>query len=192
VTASHPLPRTLEEYITVIDDGVPEWLSRKILAEYGGDGPWEAATVDVATDRPSVRNCHMVNLTSEARCSGQARRRVLEQNVSQLVRSWMVAYHERVLPIGLEDHTGIGLIRYRTGGYYLAHRDAHEDQHRVVSAVAVLHTDFAGGELEFFGGEPTIALRPGQVCLFPSSFQYPHAVLPVTAGTRYSLVTWLR
>ena len=26
--------------------------------------------------------------------------------------------------------------------------------------------------------------------MFPSSFMYPHEVMPVTKGTRYSLVVW--
>jgi hypothetical protein len=26
--------------------------------------------------------------------------------------------------------------------------------------------------------------------MFPSNFLYPHSVLPVTEGTRYSIVTW--
>ena len=28
--------------------------------------------------------------------------------------------------------------------------------------------------------------------MFPSTFMYPHEVMPVTKGTRYSIITWFR
>ena len=32
----------------------------------------------------------------------------------------------------------------------------------------------------------------GDLVIFPSSFTYPHEVLPVKSGTRYSIITWVR
>jgi PKHD-type hydroxylase len=52
-------------------------------------------------------------------------------------------------------------------------------------------SDYEGGQFEFFGmqspGEEF--RRRGSVLVFPSVFN--HRVLPVTAGERLSLVTWV-
>ena len=34
--------------------------------------------------------------------------------------------------------------------------------------------------------------KKGDLLVFPSSFTYPHEVLPVKSGTRYSIITWIR
>lgn len=51
--------------------------------------------------------------------------------------------------------------------------------------------DYAGGQFEFFGlPSPAAAFMPlGSILVFPSFLQ--HRVLPVTAGIRRSLVTWV-
>jgi predicted 2-oxoglutarate/Fe(II)-dependent dioxygenase YbiX len=33
-------------------------------------------------------------------------------------------------------------------------------------------------------------LKKGSVLMFPSNFMYPHEILEVTKGTRYSIITW--
>ncbi len=34
-------------------------------------------------------------------------------------------------------------------------------------------------------------LKTGDMIIFPSNFLYPHQVMPVTKGERYSIVSWL-
>jgi predicted 2-oxoglutarate/Fe(II)-dependent dioxygenase YbiX len=52
-----------------------------------------------------------------------------------------------------------------------------------------LNDDYEGGELVFWESE-TIKLKAGSIMIFPSNFMYPHKVMPVTKGTRYSYVSW--
>ena len=33
-------------------------------------------------------------------------------------------------------------------------------------------------------------LDKGDAIMFPSNFMYPHEIMPVTKGTRYSAITW--
>ena len=61
---------------------------------------------------------------------------------------------------------------------------------RAVSCSIALNDGFEGGEFAFFNGEVSYKQAKGSMLLFPSSFQYPHQVNPVTSGTRYSIVTW--
>jgi predicted 2-oxoglutarate/Fe(II)-dependent dioxygenase YbiX len=36
-----------------------------------------------------------------------------------------------------------------------------------------------------------IEFKTGDLIIFPSIFLYPHKVLPVTKGTRYSYISWV-
>lgn len=184
-------PERLEDYIVVLDDALPAWLSGRFLRELQSCDHWQPAAIDVDTRNPSVRNCELVNLTELAN-SGDPRHVMLERNADQLVQRWSMHYEQRFRGVALSARSGIGIIRYGAGGFYHSHTDDHPDQRRVVSVVAVLHNDFTGGALSFFGGRVVFDLQPGSVCLFPSGFQYPHEVCAVESGVRYTLVSWLR
>lgn len=58
-----------------------------------------------------------------------------------------------------------------------------------LSILGSLNNNYEGGELIFFENE-RIELKQGSIMIFPSSFMYPHKVLPVKKGTRYSFVSW--
>lgn len=53
-----------------------------------------------------------------------------------------------------------------------------------------LNDDYEGGELILWESEK-VELKAGQVMIFPSNFMYPHKVVEVTKGTRYSYVSWV-
>ena len=63
--------------------------------------------------------------------------------------------------------------------------------HRKVSFVCELGTNFQGGKLQFKtgAGHQEIDLNYGDAVLFPSF--YLHRVTPLTKGTRESLVQWI-
>lgn len=68
--------------------------------------------------------------------------------------------------------------------------DGHEKGIPVLSFVGNLNEDYAGGELAFFNGEHAVALKTGDICMFPSCFLYPHEVREVREGQRYSFAAW--
>lgn len=59
----------------------------------------------------------------------------------------------------------------------------------ILTILGALNDDYEGGEL-YICNEP-FELKQGEVVIFPSVFLYPHAVLPVKSGTRYSFVSWV-
>ena len=59
-----------------------------------------------------------------------------------------------------------------------------------LTVLGCLSTDYEGGELEFWEQEK-IRLSAGEALIFPSNFLYPHQVLPITQGTRYSFAVWI-
>lgn len=59
-----------------------------------------------------------------------------------------------------------------------------------LTVLGSLNDDYEGGELLFWE-DTKIKLKKGEVIIFPSNFLYPHKVLEVTKGNRYSFVVWI-
>ena len=83
-----------------------------------------------------------------------------------------------------------GILKYKPNGFYTEHIDTSPMSPRVLSLSLVLNDGFTGGEFSFFGGKYKVSLKKGSAIMFPSNFMYPHAVLPIQKGVRYSIVTW--
>ena len=64
---------------------------------------------------------------------------------------------------------------------------------RTLSYVYFINDDYKGGELIF--ELPTnevikVDVQKNKLIMFPSNFLYPHKVLPVEEGVKYSVVSW--
>jgi PKHD-type hydroxylase len=79
---------------------------------------------------------------------------------------------------------------YKVGEYYNWHTDSSNTDHseRFCSIVIQLNDTYEGGELEISNTDK-INRKSGTLIMFYSNIL--HRVLPVTEGTRYSLVNWL-
>ena len=89
------------------------------------------------------------------------------------------------------DYQGFNILKYNEGNKYDTHIDDFgHHAFRRLSISLLLNDDFTGGEFEFFGTE-TISLKKSQALIFPSSWLYPHRILPITSGVRRSVVTWV-
>ena len=60
----------------------------------------------------------------------------------------------------------------------------------ILSIVGALNNNYEGGDFVMWG-EQKIEIPAGSIIVFPSNFMFPHCVTPVTAGTRYSFVSWV-
>ena len=85
---------------------------------------------------------------------------------------------------------GYILLKYEVNQFYAEHIDFFRDNSRVVSCSFILNDDYEGGEFAFFNRELKYKLKKGSCIMFPSNFMYPHEIMPVTSGTRYSIITW--
>ena len=89
----------------------------------------------------------------------------------------------------------IDLLKYKVGGLYHSHVDSSTDTFRTLSIIINLNDDYKGGDLIFTNqkSQPIhrLKLGAGDIVFFPSNFLYPHAIEPITKGTRYSIVTWI-
>jgi len=60
----------------------------------------------------------------------------------------------------------------------------------ILSVIGALNSNYEGGELVMFQ-DKEYTLKTGEVLIFPSVFLYPHKIMPVTKGTRFTYVTWV-
>lgn len=58
-----------------------------------------------------------------------------------------------------------------------------------LTVLGMLNDEYEGGEFVLME-DLVIPFKAGDIIIFPSNFLYPHEVLPVTKGTRYSYVSW--
>lgn len=89
-------------------------------------------------------------------------------------------------------HEGYSLLKYQSGEEYKMHYDGGTGVGRAISAVCYLNNDYEGGEIEFPYFKIKIKPEPGMLILFPSNYAYSHIAHPVTKGTKYAMVTWIR
>ena len=90
----------------------------------------------------------------------------------------------------------IDLLKYEVGGKYEYHVDTFTDVARSISIIINLNNDYTGGNLIFADQKnfevKRCKLDTGSIVFFPSNFMYPHAIEPITEGTRYSIVAWIQ
>jgi len=89
----------------------------------------------------------------------------------------------------------IDLLKYEVGGKYEIHSDHYENEQRTLTFILNLNEEYEGGDLIFYNQDNTemkrVKCKTATCIMFPSNFQYPHRIEPVTKGTRYSIVAWL-
>lgn len=82
-------------------------------------------------------------------------------------------------------------VKYGQGQHFQIHSDHGYSYICVLSSVGYINDDYEGGELYFDKINLKIKPKAGDLYLFPSSYIYSHAAMPVTQGTKYSIVTML-
>jgi hypothetical protein len=82
-------------------------------------------------------------------------------------------------------------IKYGPGQHFMEHHDHGFSYNCTVSLVSYVNDDYEGGELYFRLQNLKVKPEAGDLFIFPSNFMYPHQAMPVTSGTKYSIVTML-
>lgn len=82
-------------------------------------------------------------------------------------------------------------VKYGPGQHFQIHSDHGYSYICVLSSVGYINDDYEGGELYFDKFNLKIKPKAGDLYLFPSSFLFSHQAMPVTKGTKYSIVTML-
>jgi hypothetical protein len=92
---------------------------------------------------------------------------------------------------GLKYWEAFNFIKYGPGQHFQEHHDHGFSYNCTVSLVAYPNDDYEGGELFFRLQNLKVKAEAGDLYIFPSNYMYPHQAMPVTSGTKYSIVTML-
>jgi len=183
--------RTLEEYIFTLDNVVPEVLCDRILEEYRESNLWNATMVGDGTVDNRIRNCDVIAISEVGILQQNFDiRKKLDEDFYVCASNAINEYRKIFSDVASEIDTGYDLLRYKEGQFYTQHTDSFKHQQRSVSCSFLLNDDYDGGEFAFFDREIIIKGSKGSIIMFPSNFMFPHEVMPVISGTRYSIITW--
>jgi hypothetical protein len=94
-------------------------------------------------------------------------------------------YNTKLLRRSLRYSHDYRVLRYATGARIHPHTDW--DEFTLASCTLALNDDYDGGEFSFFNGDRRIRLRRGDALVWPADCFWVHEVTPVSAGTRYSV-----
>lgn len=98
-------------------------------------------------------------------------------------------HYESQYNLKMDYMEAINFVRYGVGQHFQVHADHGFSYTCTVSSVMYLNDNYEGGELWFPHLDVTLKPDYGDIVLFPSTYIYSHASLPVKSGVKYSAVT---
>jgi Rps23 Pro-64 3,4-dihydroxylase Tpa1-like proline 4-hydroxylase len=180
----------IKDYIVVIEDAITFALCDSILNEYKGSQDWAPATT-AAGKSNAERQCSTIGMSFETIINKNKNIRLpLDKYMHATAGNVIAQYNKKFSDCNIEQDSGYDLLRYEVGQFYVKHTDSFKARPRAVSCSFILNDDYEGGEFAFFNRELKYKLKKGSCIMFPSNFMYPHEIMPVTSGTRYSIITW--
>jgi hypothetical protein len=162
------------------------------ISGFTGEAFWERATTIGSGEDQNHRVNKLFALTNHAKFGNNRALQSIHNQFYMMLLATTVPY---ALRHGLEEplwHEGYSVLRYDIGEHYKTHYDSTTRIGRVISAICYLNDDYEGGELEFINFGVKIKPERGMLVLFPSNFAYRHTAHPVTKGSKYAIVTWLK
>jgi hypothetical protein len=183
--------KNIDDYIVVVEGAMTHALCDAVLKEFKDEEEWVKTVVGGGHVHEDIRSAETIVISYP---------HVIEKNpkVRGKIDRYVFAsagfainkYNEKFPLAKIEEDSGYELLRYKEGQFYTQHTDSFRARPRAVSCSFALNDDYEGGEWGFFNREKVIKVPKGAAVMFPSNFMYPHEIMPVTKGTRYSIITW--
>lgn len=181
----------LSNYIQVFENVVSDELCDAILHEFSNEQEWVQTMVGKGVEDRTIRSATTIVMSYPHTIEvNKLVRAELDAKMFTCASSVIASYNKKFPLAKIEEDSGYELLRYKEGEFYTEHIDSFKGRPRAVSCSFALNDDYEGGEWSFFNREKIIKVPKGAAVLFPSNFMYPHEIMPVTKGTRYSIVTW--
>lgn len=167
-----------------------QMVEHETLSPDSGVAWTRATTIGQGVYQDSRTNYHL-GITASAQESGNQVAQNIHNQMYLLLLASTIPYAQKH---GVEEmhHEPYNMLRYRGGQEYKAHFDGPTNSGRSISAICYLNDDYEGGEIEFVNFNIKIKPEPGMLILFPSNYAYRHIAHPVTDGTKYAIVTWIK
>ena len=182
--------KELKDYIVIMNNIMPPPVADVVLAEYKNCIDWiPAVTGDGKTD--GERQCSTIGISFDGIIKkNQETRQKIDDMLFSIAGQAIKEYTRHFNHAKIRQDSGYDLLKYEVGQFYTAHTDSFKERPRAVSCSFILNDDYEGGEFAFFDRELIYNLKKGSCIMFPSNFMYPHEIMPVISGTRYSIITW--
>ena len=183
----------LDDYIVVFKNALSDSLCDSILNEYSNKDEYVPATVG-SKDKTNteVRKVKGLNISQDINIGkNREHRQNLDSELFAKVGEVINNYTKKFNEVRVKQDCGYSILKYEIGDFYKQHTDSFTSMPRELSCSIALNDDYEGGEFGFFDRKKTIKMPKGSALVFPSNFMYPHEILPVKSGTRYSIITWL-
>jgi hypothetical protein len=185
------LNNKLEDYIHIVPNAITDNLISKILEEYSNSNEFVIAQVAKGVDE-TIRKCDSLNISDPNIINKNTARKELDNylytSASYVLRDYLETYN--ITDLAVQGDSGYCMLRYFEGSFYSQHTDHYLQNPRILSCSFALNDDYEGGEFAFFDRKVATKIPKGSAILFPSNFMYPHEIMPVTKGVRYSIITW--
>jgi len=181
----------ITDYIQVVDVNIPDSILELCIESEN-----EMSKAMTSAGDSNYRDCYEIYVNLELNPNMTPEGKELYNFLNQTHKSLIEGYIEKfsipdsVIKI---QHTGFHILKYEKSGKYKEHVDDFGSNYfsfRRLSMSILLNDDFIGGEFSFFNNHYRVSLKKNQAIIFPSSWMYPHQILPVTEGERWSIVSW--
>jgi predicted 2-oxoglutarate/Fe(II)-dependent dioxygenase YbiX len=153
---------------------------------------WQRAETTQEGANQTYRTNKMMGVTHLAGITNNAVLQNVHNQFYMLLLAASIPYAKRFNIKETLWHEHYQMLKYDQGEEYKGHYDGGTPMGRSISCLCYLNDDFEGGELEFPNFHVKIKPEPGMLVLFPSNYAYLHIAHPVTSGTKYSMVTWIK
>ena len=181
----------LKDYIHIVKNALSHDTCNAILNEFINSDEWVDTVVGRGEINKNIRNCQTIVISyPHVIQKNKDVRHKLDNAIFDGASKCIKEYNTKFSHCRIEEDSGYELLKYPEGCFYTEHTDSFKARPRAVSCSFILNDDFEGGEFAFFNKELKYKLEKGDALLFPSNFIYPHEVMPVIKGTRYSIITW--
>lgn len=191
----------IEKGIWVYRNALPESLDiinrlESLLEDKNNSYFWKpsVASEDYRSIKKDYRDCYDFKIKKDPT--------ILNKNKYWLEADsiWQDCYDAMINPISeysnkykiqMNYMEAFNFIKYGPNEHFSEHSDHGHSYVCTLSAVGYFNDNYDGGELYFNNFNLKIKPEKGDLYLFPSTYLFSHAALPVTNGTKYSLVTML-
>ena len=167
---------TNKDFIELIKEYIEKKAVNK-LPTFGGD-----------TDK--TRNVFGHSLTKDSISD-----KIFFKHIDKVIQQHYFHYKFKFPYLQTSNLNQIDLLKYEVGGKYEIHTDHSHQSQRTLTFILNLNEDYDGGDFVFYNQNKKemkrVKCKTATCIMFPSNFQYPHRIEPITKGTRYSIVAWL-
>lgn len=181
----------MHDYIVVLENVMTNTFCDAVIKEFSNEEEWIKTVVGQGVVDNKIRSAETIGISYPYVIEKNLNvRQKIDRDIFSSAGLAIKKYNEKFPLAKIEEDSGYELLRYKESQFYTQHTDSFKARPRAVSCSFALNDDYEGGEWGFFDREMVIKAPKGSAVLFPSNFMYPHEIMPVVKGTRYSVITW--